>query len=661
VTATGADSAIGRIGGALKTVKPEPPALKREVRRLVRLFGTVGGVLTLVVSLLYGLLRTGWLEAALAGIAVGMAMLPEEFPVVLTVFMAMGAWRISRARVLTRRADAIEALGATTVLCTDKTGTLTQNSMAVSRVVLASGASWRAGAAGDTPAEPFRSVVETGARASDRETKDPTDQAFFQFDAPPGGEDDRSGSFVREYGLRRDLLAMGRVWSLPGRGGEYLVAAKGAPEAIAGLCGFDLPARPALRAAIDEMAADGLRVLGIARATWHDPDWPSSLAGFDFDFAGLVGLSDPLRADVPAAIEACRTAGIRVVMITGDHPATARAIARQAGIDDGEVVTGAELRGMSEAELRRRVTTVGVFARITHDQKLRIITALARGGEIVAMTGDGVNDAPSLRAAHVGIAMGRRGTDVAREAASIVLLDDDFTAIVGAVRLGRRIYDNLRKAMIFVLAAHVPIAGLALLPLVSGLPIFLGPLHIALIEMIIDPSATLLFEQQPEEPGIMQRPARRPNAPLLPLPVAIRGAAQGVIVLAFATAIYLLSFHLGLAEASTRSVAFVTLIGGILGLVVTNQRAPGSSGSPLAAFGAAGLVATAATAAVMAIVLFWPPAAALFHFGSMSWQHLAIGLAGAGATVFALTALRWLPAGAAWPFEEDLIQRKSAP
>ena len=343
---------------------------------------------------------------------------------------------------------------------------------------------------------------------------------------------------VKSYGLRPDLLTMSQAWQRPGDK-LIVVAAKGAPEAIAGLCHFDAAGRDALRQSVDAMAAAGLRVLGVARAAFAETTWPESQHDFTFEFLGLVGLADPVRATVPPAVREFRSAGVRVVMITGDYPATAQSIARQAGIHTEDAVTREELEHLTDAELALRVRTATVFARVMPEQKLRIVEALKANGEIVAMTGDGVNDAPSLKAAHIGIAMGGRGTDVAREASSIVLLDDDFGSIVKAVRLGRRIYDNLRKAMGFIFAVHVPIAGLALLPLAFGLPVILGPVHIAFLEMVIDPVCSLVFEAETEEDDVMRRPPRAPDEPLFSPSMIAWGVFQGVIAFGMVATLFL--------------------------------------------------------------------------------------------------------------------------
>ena len=436
---------------------------------------------------LYGLLRGGWLEALLAGITIGMSMLPEEFPVVLTVFMAMGAWRISRARVLTRRSAAIEALGSATVLCTDKTGTLTENRMSVAELTTTEG-EWRRGDAGPT-GESFKELVACGVLASAPEAFDPMERALHDLAdsfSVPEVNPEGAGKLLKTYSLRPELLAVTQVWQ-PGDDDTLIVASKGAPEAISGLCRLSEREQADLQESVDAMAVEAMRVLAVAKALHTRIELPDAPTGFAFKLLGLVGFADPLRASVPAAVQQCQSAGIRVVMITGDYPATAIAIARQAGLPATESVTGDMINGLDEAGLIPLARRSAVFARIVPEQKLRLVEAMKVDGQIVAMTGDGVNDAPSLKAAHIGVAMGGRGTDVAREASSIVLLDDDFGSIVTAIRLGRRIYDNLRKAMTFIVAVHIPIAGLALLPLLLGLPIIFSPIHIALLELVIDP------------------------------------------------------------------------------------------------------------------------------------------------------------------------------
>jgi Ca2+-transporting ATPase len=603
VAATGPRSEIGRIGQSLSAMETEPSRLQAETTRLVRLCAMGGGVLCLLTVVLFGTMRGGWLDAILAGIALGMAMLPEEFPVVLTVFMAMGAWRISRARVLTRRASAIETLGSATVLCTDKTGTLTENRMTIAEA-----------------SPPGGDTVAFGVLASAQQPTDPMEKAFHTAGPPP----DAGWKLVHQYGLRPDLLAMSNVWQTPD---GVVVAAKGAPEAIAALCHAEVDKR-----AVDDMAARGLRVLGVARASFTGSEWPESQRDFAFEFLGLVGLADPLRPSVVGAVEECRSAGIRVVMITGDYPATARAIARQAGLDADEILTGDALARMDDKELGEQVRTATVFARIMPEQKLRIVTALKADGEIVAMTGDGVNDAPSLKAAHIGIAMGGRGTDVAREASSIVLLDDDFGSVVHAVRLGRRIYDNLRKAMGFIFAVHVPIAGLALLPLLLGLPVLLGPMHIAFLEMVIDPVCSLVFEAETEEADIMRRKPRNQNDPLFSGRLIGWGILQGSVAFALVGTIFVVALRRGMPEDEVRALTFFSLVLAIVALIFVNRSFGASPLQALRRPNVALALVLPGVAGMLGVTLLWPFARDLFRFGPLHADDLALAF-GAGVLV----------------------------
>jgi len=625
VIATGTRSEIGRIGHSLSTLETEPPQLQAQTRRLVRMFALIGGGVSVAAVLLYGLLRGAWLDAVLAGIALGMSMLPEEFPLVLTVFMAMGAWRISRARVLTRRAAAIETLGAATVLCTDKTGTLTENRMTVAELRRADGEVFRAG---PPVPEAFADLARFGLLASAPNPFDPMDKAFHALGgAPPAG-----WTLVQTYGLRPDLLAVTQVWRAADRDQEHVVAAKGAPEAIALLCNLGLAERAALTAAVNAMAAEGLRVLGIARARFAGMSWPDSAQGFVFDFLGLAGLADPLRPSVPAAVAEARLAGIRVVMITGDYPATAQAIARQAGLEAEDIATGDEVSALDDAALAQRVREAAIFARIMPEQKLRIVQALKANGEIVAMTGDGVNDAPSLKAAHIGIAMGGRGTDVAREASSIVLLDDDFGSIVTSIRLGRRIYDNLRKAIGFIVAVHVPIAGLALLPLVFGLPILFGPMHIAFLEMVIDPVCSLVFEAETEEEDAMRRPPRAANDTLFSGPLIAWGFLQGALALAVVAAIFVVATARGMPEAEVRALTFVSLVATIVSLIFVNRSFSASLATAFRRPNSALAWVLVLVTTVLGTTLLWPFASDLFRFGPLHADDLALAI-GAGIAV----------------------------
>jgi P-type Ca2+ transporter type 2C len=633
IVATGARSAIGAIGASLIGMKREQPRLERQIRRLVMVFGSIGLGVSVLAFLLYWGLRGSWLEALLGAIAVGMSLLPEEFPLVLTVFMVMGAWRLSQSRVLTRRAAAIEALGAATVLCTDKTGTLTRNLMSVACLQTLDdgrpGESWEHGLPPQriTASQSLSVLLSEAMLASDGHRLDPMDRSLAALsdlthpDAPVG-------TLVREYPLQPALLAVTRVWRFSGAEG-LSVAAKGAPEAIAKLCGLSADQLGRVRTQVDQLARRGMRVLAAAHASATDCAMPDTPADFRFRFLGLIGFADPLRESVPGAIRECRSAGIRVVMITGDYPATATAIAHQAGIDEGEACSGDELCSLDDAALARRVRDTSVFARISPEQKLRIVNALKSNGEIVAMTGDGVNDAPALKAAHIGIAMGGRGTDVAREASSIVLLDDDFGSIVHAVRLGRRIYDNMRKAMGYILAIHVPIAGLALLPIVFGWPLVLTPMLIALLELIIDPACSVVLEAEKEESNIMARPPRHPDGALLGGALIGWSLLQGTLAFALVASVYVAAMLLPVPPDEVRTLAFVTLVGSNMALIFVNRT---FSSSLRAALGRSNRMLAwglGITAALLATILAWPTLRNFFELGRLQLVDLALCLGAA--------------------------------
>lgn len=642
VFATGPATQLGRIGGSLSALKEEPPRLQVEMRRVVRFFGAVALVVSGAAVVLYGAARGDWLTATLQGVAIGMAMLPEEFPVVLTVFLAMGAWRISKARVLTRRAAAIESLGAASVLCTDKTGTLTENRMRVQKVM--SRAEIIDGARADKGAH--AGIAAIGVMASAKTPVDPMEKAFHALaDAVAGGAASAAGDAaqVHAFGLSPDLLAVANVWRAP-KGGALRVAAKGAPEAIAELCRLDGAARAQALAASEDMAAGGMRVIGVASGEWRNDALPASPREVAFAFLGLVGLADPLRAGARAAVGECRAAGVRVVMVTGDFPATATAIAEEAGIDGARVVTGEAIANLDDAALAGRVTEADVFARIMPEQKLRLVNALKSRGEIVAMTGDGVNDAPALKAAHIGVAMGGRGSDVAREASAIVLLDDDFSAIVKAIRLGRTIYDNLGKAAAFIVAVHVPIAALAIVPLLTGMPILLGPVHIALLEMVIDPVCALVFEAETAEENVMRRPPRAPEKTLVDAPLAFFSFVQGVVATALIGGVVFYSEASGAGEALVRTTAFLSLLAAIVALVLVNRSFGASIVSaitrpnqPMAV-----IFPLVALAAMLAVTV--EPARALFRFAAIGPAEAALaGLSGLS-TLLVLEGLKFIGA-----------------
>jgi Ca2+-transporting ATPase len=633
VLATGGSTRVGRIGASLAGIETAPTPLQQHLRRLVQAFGLLALGLSGSLAVWYGLQRGDWMQGVLSAIALGMAMLPEEFPMVLTVFLALGAWRLARIKVLSRRPAVIEALGAATVLCVDKTGTLTENRMQLRRLVT-EGADVTVKPGSELPEDVHR-LLEFGMLASRRGGIDPMDRALLVHGDESLADTEHlhpDWSLTREYPLTPELLAMSHAWT--DSEGIRRIAAKGAPEAVFDLCHMGAEGIEAQLARVRRLADQGLRVLAVAEGSSPANETEAHQHDYDFKLLGLVGFEDPVRASVPAAVAQAREAGIAVAMITGDHAATALAIARQAGIDaDTGALTGAEIECLGDAALADAVRRTRVFARVMPEQKLRLVEAFRRNGETVAMTGDGVNDAPALKAAHIGIAMGVRGTDVAREAAGLVLLDEDFGRIVGGVRMGRRIFDNLRKVMLYITAIHVPIAGLSLLPLLFGLPPLMLPAHVVLTQMVIDPVCSLAFEGAPEDPRVMQRPPRPAGEGLFGWPMLWQALLQGGCLLVATLAIYMLAIEGGRSDDTARTLAVIGLTLGNLMLVAVNASAGVGWRALLAPSARAFWWVAAVAAAALMLALAAPGARRLLHFGLPSAGDWALAIAAVAASV----------------------------
>lgn len=638
VTATGPNTELGKIGKLLGNIEEEPSLLQRETRRIVRIFSIMGLIVCALLTLVYGFSRHEWMDGILYGLSLAMAMLPEEFAVVLTLFMALGAWRLSKKKVLTRNSASIETLGSVTVLCTDKTGTLTENRMKV-RKLQHNGIIFEPGDKQQSISPEFRNLLETAVLAGQDKPFDPMEKAIV-FTSEIYGQEKSSKVqeqiLVKEYPLSPQLFSMTRVYSNPNEK-TNVVAAKGAPEAIALLCRMSESALEELNRQVTDMASDGLRVLGVAQATQMGSTFPEDQHGFDFTFAGLIGMEDPLRETIADDLHSCYSAGIRVIMVTGDYPATASNIAQKMGLrNPEEVITGTELAAMTDGQLLERIKTVNIFARMIPEQKLRLVESLKANNEVVGMTGDGVNDAPALRAAHIGIAMGQRGTDVAREASDLVLLDDNFSSIISGVRTGRRINDNIRKAMTYIFAVHVPIAGLTLVPvLLPALPVIMFPLHIAFMELIIDPASTLIFEAEDEEKNIMTRKPADMHSPAFGTKRIMYGLLMGLSVLLICLAVYFISRHLNRPVDEMRTLTFTTLIIANIGLIFINRSTTRSIIELFRERNRAVRWVVGGAMAFLSLVLFVPPVRSLFHFDILHPDDLLICL-GAG-----ILAIAW--------------------
>jgi Ca2+-transporting ATPase len=612
VTASGPRTEFGRIGLSLVDLELERTQLQRETARIVRVVATFGAGACVALAVYSTVVLGDWLSGVLAGITLAMAILPEEFPLVLTVFLALGAWRIARRGVLTRRMPAIETLGAATILCVDKTGTLTENQMALVDTM----------AAGTTA----QHVVEAAALSCELDPFDPMERAIIAAAGAPGETIRTTWVLERDYPLTSEFLAVCHAWRAPT--GERRVVIKGAPETVIRLCRLDPASMDRALGEVHRATTNGWRLLAVAEAAWDEPVWSDDPRAYPFTWLGYVALADPLRADVPDAIAQCRAAGVRVVMITGDYPGTALAIARQAGIStEGGTLTGAEISAMDGSALAEAVQRVNVFARIRPEQKLQLITAYKAGGEVVAMTGDGVNDAPALKAANIGIAMGRRGTDVAREAAALVLVEDDFQSIVAAIRLGRRVYENIRNAMRYLLAVHVPIIGMSFLPLLLGWPVLLYPVHIVFLEFVIDPACSLVFESEPSDDGVMRRPPRDPRARLFSTQMVGVSLLLGISVLTVVFFACWWCIARGASSNEIRSFGFAALVWGNLTMIHATRSRDRLVVQAIRASNPVLWWITGATLAALAVAIYARPVAAAFQFAPLTPRLLAVSAA----------------------------------
>lgn len=624
VTATGLNTEFGKVGKSLQSITKDETRMQKEMKVLIRNFFLIGISLSVVVIVASYLVRGNFLNSLLQGVAASMAMLPEEFPVVMTIFLAMGAWRLSRNNVLTRTPSAIETLGSATVLCSDKTGTITVNRMRIS--AYADGNSIVDQAEFNSASNELQLILKNALTASHVNSIDPMEKAI----ADSNKSHFQSGIQIhieKEYPLTPELTAMTHVVML---NKTRTASCKGAPETVFRLCRLSEEEVQIWTVQLHQLARKGYRVLAVAKCDTIPDQLPDSQSGFHFNMCGLLAFEDPVREEVPKAIEECRTAGIRVIMITGDYAETAKAIAQKAGLStEAGVISGSELDQMADQELAKKIGHVSVFARVSPDHKLRIVRALKANNEVVAMTGDGVNDAPALKAADIGIAMGNKGTDVAREAASLVLLDDNFASIVHAIRSGRRIYDNLQKAMSYILAVHVPIIGLTLLPAFnSALPLLLMPLHIILMELIIDPICSVAFESEREERNIMNRPPASTTARFFGLSKIFGSLFQGVLLLAMTLTVYFLSIEEGHSQDEVRTIAFTALIVGNVFLILTNLSASRNIFSILTERNPALWIILIADVLIVLLLTNIPALERLFSFGSPGYSHYIPALLG---------------------------------
>ncbi len=612
VLQVGVNTQMGKIGKALEHIKQEDTLLKKEKAKIVKSFAIIGISFCVLLVLVYGFVKQDFMGGVLYGLTLSMSILPEEFPVVLIVFLAVGAWRISKHKVLTRNTQVIETLGACTVLCVDKTGTLTKNIMSLGEVV---------GIKKDVLSFAFLASKQEPFDPIEKEIKNKVNEFVLDFDKKY-----KSWEIVKEYPFTKQISAVTHIWR---NKNKYYAFSKGSPEAILKLCRLSDKKERDLHLKVRELAKKGYRVLGVAQAVLsksQSTKLPESHKDFKFKFIGLLAFSDPVKSDIKDALKEAYMAGIRVIMITGDYPITAQHIAEQIGLQRPEnYIEGKDLELMSDKELREKIKITNIFARIVPEQKLKIINALKVNGEIVAMTGDGVNDAPALKSANIGIAMGR-GTDVAREASELVLLNDDFPSIIKSVKMGRRIYDNLKKAMNYIITIHIPIAGMAILPILFNFPIVFMPLHIAFLEFIIDPTCSMVFEAQKEEANIMQRPPRKLNIPMFSLKSISFGILQGIIVLLSVLVVFFFAINSEKSESQVRTMTFLAIVLSNLLLILTNLSWSKNFIKTIKQGTTALWVVLVVVLLALTLVLFVPFFIGIFHFAKLNFIEIMIVL-----------------------------------
>ena len=643
VLATGPRTEASQIATSLSTVETSSPLIRQQTRGLVLGVTVLAVVLTAVLAIVVGSRTGNWIVGLLAGAALAIGLLPEEIPVVTTVYSVLGARRMARHNALARRFGTIPTLGSLTVLCTDKTGTLTVNRMRLTAAVVDPEAGPVALSGGSPPTPAVRELLRCAALAVEPDATDPMEVAIAEQATASGAVDPHPPTLVDHLPFTTERRSVRNLWA-DATGGDAFVACKGATEEILDACRVSDGARSRWEAATRALAHDGFRVLGVARSAPGVEVPAGSLAKTPLEFIGLVGLEDPLRPGVPEAVAQCREAGVRVVMITGDHPETARAIARAAGIGGApEVLSGNDIEQLAPEVLAAKARTVNVYARVRPEQKLRLVEALRADGEVVAMTGDGVNDAPALRAAHVGISMGLRGTDVAREASSLVLLDDAFPTVVEAIRTGRRVFENMRKALYYIIGVHVAIAGMALVPVLFGFPILLFPVEIVFLELVIDPVSSLVFEAEPEEPDVMRRPPRDPRESLLGGRTLLASLVLGGSGLAVALGVYLGAIGFGHPVDESRALGFASLMAANLSMILASRSSTQPLARSLTVPNAFLWTVLAFGASLLLVAVYVPPVAAVFQFLPPSPTDLGVALVlGIGGVLASDGVKRWL-------------------
>lgn len=642
VTAIGNETRLGKIGKSLETIPDEKTPLEIQINRFVKKMVVAGSAVFLVMWGINFFRTRDALDSLLKALTLAMSILPEEIPVAFTTFMALGAWRLMKMGIVVKQMKTVETLGSATVICTDKTGTLTENRMSLAKLFVKGAPDATIAAETSSPAE--KDLIRWAMWASEPAPFDPMEIALHEAYAQTSPTDERSEyTLIHEYPLGGKPPMMTHVFENPA--GQRLIAAKGAPEALMAVSRLTDAEKRQIEDNIRVLTADGYRVLGVGQTAFAGNDFPAQQQEFRFEFKGLVAFYDPPKKNIRTVLENFYSAGIAVKIVTGDNAATTEAIARQIGFRHPEKsITGDELMRLSETELQEKVMDTYLFSRMFPEAKLRIIDALKAQKQIVAMTGDGVNDGPALKAAHIGIAMGKKGTEIAKQAASLVLLEDDLSSMVNAVAMGRKIYANLKKAIRYIISIHIPIILTVFVPLALGwiYPNIFSPIHIILLELVMGPTCSIIYENEPMEANTMTQKPRPFTHTFFNVKELATSILQGMVITAGTLAMYRYAVHQGLGEALTRTLVFTTLISANLFLTLVNRSFYYSVFATLRYRNAGVWMIVGITVGIAALLLFVPPLTRFFGFERMDTFQLAMAVGLSFVSVVWYEVVKWV-------------------
>lgn len=626
VTAIGKETKLGRIGTSLENIREEHTPLELQIANFVKKMAVVGIVVFLIVWIINYLKSPNFLESLLQSLTLAMSILPEEIPVAFTTFMALGAWRLMKMGIVVKQMKTVETLGSATVICTDKTGTITENKMSLARLYLFSTDSFFDASGTLTGIE--KELVELSMWASEPIPFDPMEVALHKAYTDVIPVDKRqSFKLVHEYPLGGEPPMMTHIFE--DDAGNRVIAAKGAPEALMRVSNLSEPEKKLINSALERMANDGFRVLGVGFSAYSGTTFPAKQQDFDFVFKGLLAFYDPPKANIQRVFEDFNKAGIEVKIITGDNALTTGAIAKQIQFKGAEkTISGEDLMKLNEADLQKCVMETSIFTRMYPEAKLKIIKALKSNNQIVAMTGDGVNDGPALKAAHIGIAMGKRGTEIAKQAASLILLEDDLSKMVDAVAMGRKIYSNLKKAIQYIISIHIPIILTVFIPLALGwvYPNIFSPIHVIFLELIMGPTCSIIYENEPMEKDTMLRKPKLLTTTFFNWNELSISIVQGLAITAGVLFAYQYAVSSGYSEALTRTSTFTVLIVANIMLTLVNRSFYYSIFTTFRYKNNLVLLIISITVILVGLLIYVKPLARFFEFESLNLLQLSLSL-----------------------------------